>query len=501
MMLLSDTIRKRRWYQRNIHQNLDEETNLDEEATNSAATSDVVHSKHVDDSDTLMMPRIFLLQHPSQMMEKNSNANTDIDNTFSDIITQTQQHAIPEWLELPPNGITEISGEAGTGKTQFGLGLCVACASRSFSSQRDTIRLINTSIGLVPTKNNALEMQYNDHDRAQTRILNLQQHEKNYNNTSTKRKNSNHNVRNPYNRPSIQPKILQQHRPIMTPLPSPAHQSKSHSSYQKKSHYYKSMYISMGGEGTSPSQIAHRLQQMAQCHPSSRTSSRTTTKTPSASNTKAILQRIWTRYVPNTDTFHELLFSELPQLLLESNTLGTLRCKERFGLLVFDSIAGLYRTKEDGGNDNKGENIGSSVEGEDKVPHSMYYAQRSQDLFTIAAQLKYISDRFGVGIVVLNQVTATNSMPMAGRRIGSGGLVLVPALGLTWSNCVNHRYILSRVEEQLNRGSEGEQGDNGGSSVTKFVRKIRVYCSPRFSTTTEAKFQISGCGVVLIQKK
>jgi len=256
----------------------------------------------------------------------------------------------------------------------------------------------------------------------------------------------------------------------------------------------------MGGEGTSLSQIAHRLQQMAMAQHQSHTSS--TSTSTSNSTTKAILNRIWTRYIPNTEAFHQLLFSELPQLLLkqqqqqQQHNANT----DTLGLLVFDSIAGLYRTKEDDNTINHDEHNNKS---------SMYYAKRSQDLFTIAAQLKYISDQFGVAVVVLNQVTATSSkITMNGGRDTfapiAGKLSLVPALGLTWSNCVNHRYILTRTEEQRDATTarmgthQDDAISSGGGGATKFVRKIRIYSSPRFSTTMEARFRIGGSGGILV---
>jgi len=256
----------------------------------------------------------------------------------------------------------------------------------------------------------------------------------------------------------------------------------------------------MGGEGTSLSQIAHRLQQMAMAQHQSHTASTSTSTSASKSNTKAILNRIWTRYVPNTEAFHQLLFSELPQLLLKQQQQQHNANTDTLGLLVFDSIAGLYRTKED-------DNINNHDEHKNKS--SMYYAKRSQDLFTIAAQLKYISDQFGVAVVVLNQVTATTSkITMNGGRDAfapiAAKLSLVPALGLTWSNCVNHRYILTRMEEQRDAtvARMGTHQDDtissSGGGATKFVRKIRVYSSPRFSTTMEARFRIGGSGGILV---
>ena len=94
---------------------------------------------------------------------------------------------------------------------------------------------------------------------------------------------------------------------------------------------------------------------------------------------------------------------------------------------------------------------------------------RSQDFLSIAAQLKQLSSTFHVPVVVINQVSdffagadgnggeALSidqvkhsylhhwSMMSSGRRV-------VPALGLTWANCVNTRIFLTRRHEFVQPG-------------------------------------------------
>ena len=98
-----------------------------------------------------MMPRLYLVQRSIDAIRKtNLHVDGHKRNKFDEINhtnPQNKQHGIPTWLELPPTGITEIFGEAGTGKTQVSLGLCVSCTSRSNSS--GAIRLPNTIIELV----------------------------------------------------------------------------------------------------------------------------------------------------------------------------------------------------------------------------------------------------------------------------------------------------------------------------------------------------------------
>ena len=82
-----------------------------------------------------------------------------------------------------------------------------------------------------------------------------------------------------------------------------------------------------------------------------------------------------------------------------------------------------------------------------------------------------LSQLYNVCIVVVNQVTSTPS----------GGTI--PALGLSWSNCVSERYFCSR--------KEGAVGPNG----MKFVRNLKLLTSSTWGPN-EASFRIVPSGAV-----
>ena len=98
-------------------------------------------------------------------------------------------------------------------------------------------------------------------------------------------------------------------------------------------------------------------------------------------------------------------------------------------LIVIDSIAALFRSDFD------------------NTPLEL--KRRSSLFFKISGELKSLANRFGLAVVVTNQVgdlIGVNeglnlpSLYSMGRRV-------CPALGLAWANCVNSRLFLSRDEE------------------------------------------------------
>eukprot|EP01083_Nonionella_stella_P200989 735550_1 len=116
-------------------------------------------------------------------------------------------------------------------------------------------------------------------------------------------------------------------------------------------------------------------------------------------------------------------------------------------------------------------------------------------LFQIAASLKKLSDAFGVHILIINQVTSK----------GEGKVV--PSLGLSWSHCVNDRYLLKRAEGVVATCARNGYGNgNGNSSVhastsaivrgsgTRFVRKIELLTSSRWKEGCHARSQIERMG-------
>lgn len=111
--------------------------------------------------------------------------------------------------------------------------------------------------------------------------------------------------------------------------------------------------------------------------------------------------------------------------------LPLLLSRQNVKLVVIDSIAALLRVEF---------SADQSIE-------------RAEHMFSLAAQLKFISHTFNCIVFVTNQVTdlfTDNSPPshyllsqsvpsQAGRRV-------VPALGLAWANCVDTRLAMSRTE-------------------------------------------------------
>ena len=231
------------------------------------------------------------------------------------------------------------------------------------------------------------------------------------------------------------------------------------------------------GEGLSPAQIAYRLGQMAEAAAS----------TSSSCSSNAILRRILTRSVRNEDELLELVRGELPAMLRkgwednEEDGIGGGSSDEstgRIGLVVLDSIAGLFRLPDGGA-------------AKDRTG-TAFFARRSEILFGLSAQLRRLGDQYGVAFVVANQVTAAGG----GGPSGGGNATPIPALGLSWSNCVNARFALRRSEtlsSRLGVSSAAGSSSGGGSTpndngthqiqpqpqtVSMFKRWARVVKSP-----------------------
>lgn len=133
---------------------------------------------------------------------------------------------------------------------------------------------------------------------------------------------------------------------------------------------------------------------------------------------------------------------------------------------MIDSIAALFRSEFD---NNPGD-----------------LKRRSSLFFKISSKLKFQAHRFGVAVVVTNQVVdfVGSSQGLDGLRVGnlvclsSSGRRVCPALGLSWANCVNSRLFLSRDEEIVGQENGGVDvaGDDCAPRRTK--RQIRVVFAP-----------------------
>lgn len=126
-------------------------------------------------------------------------------------------------------------------------------------------------------------------------------------------------------------------------------------------------------------------------------------------------------------------------------------------LIVIDSVAALFRFEFEN--------------------NSRDLKQRSGLFFRISSKLKELARRFGLAVVVINQVVDVMDDASGGLRIGNSaclytsGRKVCAALGLSWANCVNIRLFLSRHEEKV-----GEEG--GDCFATRTRRFIRVLFAP-----------------------
>lgn len=93
-----------------------------------------------------------------------------------------------------------------------------------------------------------------------------------------------------------------------------------------------------------------------------------------------------------------------------------------------------------------------------------------------SAQLRRLSDEYGVSFALANQATAalSNRSGLGGGGCSSNNMV--PALGLSWSNCISTRFILRRSESLESRlgatsstsaAAAGKGPDDGTSAAAQ----------------------------------
>ncbi|TYZ57865.1 hypothetical protein PybrP1_011850 [[Pythium] brassicae (nom. inval.)] len=160
-------------------------------------------------------------------------------------------------------------------------------------------------------------------------------------------------------------------------------------------------------------------------------------------NASAFLDGIFVEQLYESDELLDLLQSRLPALLEEQNT----------KLVVIDSIAALFR--------------------QEATASVKEASRRSRLMFHMANCIRILSAQYGVVFVVSNQVTGNFAAAPAEALQGSA---FKPALGLSWSNCVNQRLMVTR---------------RPGSTV----RRVEVAFSPS-CPPGGASFEITREGVV-----
>nr|CCA21173.1 DNA repair protein XRCC3 putative [Albugo laibachii Nc14] len=125
------------------------------------------------------------------------------------------------------------------------------------------------------------------------------------------------------------------------------------------------------------------------------------------SGSKFFLDRIFIEHIYEIDELIGLLQSRLPSLLTQ----------KQVTLVVIDSIAALFRPEST-----------KSIQD---------VSERARLMFQIANSIKILCGRYNVVFIVTNQVSSIFEPNSRENRFK-------PALGLSWSNCIHQRLVLSR---------------------------------------------------------
>lgn len=142
-------------------------------------------------------------------------------------------------------------------------------------------------------------------------------------------------------------------------------------------------------------------------------------------------------------------------------------------LIVVDSIAHLFRTATD-------------------VPGARHYGMRSETFQKVSNKLKQLAYAYQLAVVVTNQITdyfddQRNTFDRKDTSTGGAAMItsgreVLPSLGLSWSNCINQRLLLSRCQAQT------------AGTTSPGVRALRVAFSPNLPSTQQ-RFVVERAGI------
>ncbi|GAB9464954.1 DNA repair protein xrcc3 [Globisporangium polare] len=173
-------------------------------------------------------------------------------------------------------------------------------------------------------------------------------------------------------------------------------------------------------------------------------------KTTSAQSSNAFLDGIFIEQLYEADNLLDLLQSRLPTLLEEQNT----------KLVVIDSIAAVFR-----------------LEATASVKEA---SRRSRMMFHMANCMRILSAQYNVVFVLSNQVTGNFNGDAQQQQQGiNSSSAFKPALGLSWSNCINQRLMITRRPSGA-------------------LRRMEVAFSPSCPSAS-ASFEITSEGVASIE--
>ena len=320
--------------------------------------------------------------------------------------------------ELGP-GITELSGEGGSGKTQICLSLCVTCAL--------------TPLVFLPPQSRA--------EKEGSTRSNFDE------NSYHGDKDDNQIVSQSWKQPQICDTSMSPSQGSFQNQSQPARGLTTITTnidahiQNKNGSYYTAIYISMG-EGIPSFKIAKRLDQMirARRRKNQKSCYHHKNGVDDPGEIKHILSRIWLVSITNEEDFIEFIERHLPSILgrqFNQPQKQYQRCQRthrsqqqysqqlqhkslipnahdsssftKVGLIVFDGISGFFRFSD-------------PLFFQPSNRNSMFHRHRSYKLFQISSQLRKLSDLHNVPILITNQVTASLSISpsLVGVAVASG---------------------------------------------------------------------------------
>ncbi|XP_046388020.1 DNA repair protein XRCC3 [Ischnura elegans] len=179
----------------------------------------------------------------------------------------------------------------------------------------------------------------------------------------------------------------------------------------------------------------------------------------------ALGDNIFVEHIADVASLKECLQVRIPHLLRTSPL--------SFGLIVLDSIAGVFRGScEYDGNEAK-EEQGKSI-------HSNILS-RAKDLKEIGGELHSLSSSHGLSVICVNQVSDAMDNVQ-----GFGLEKKIPALGLSWANMVTTRIMASRSQTYMSLEKNGD-----GRTL---IRELEVIFSPELPPS-KCQFAVLQSGV------
>jgi hypothetical protein len=159
-----------------------------------------------------------------------------------------------------------------------------------------------------------------------------------------------------------------------------------------------------------------------------------------------------------------------------------LKLNPTISIVVLDSIASLFRIQDE------------------NIPNP--WQHRSTMFFQISSLCKSLSSVYQIPFLVINEAT-TKIANTDNAFVSSSNQRLQPALGLSWSQCVNSTFFVTRgatTTIQSQSQSQPEVNQPTTRSTVPVVRRLlRCIKSPRAPANATVEFYIDYRGAVRIK--